>query len=93
MKFKIGDRILVKKQDIDGVWFENETGTIKCIGHHEGLLVEFDEPFEEGHNGDNISENGNCWWVQQYHIDPLFSLGSNKNIKQKIEILCEHLYT
>ena len=63
MSYKIGDRIKVK-YEFDGVDLTDEIGTIIKLGNNNNnqVCVEFDNEFEEGHNGDGIGKSGHCRW-------------------------------
>ena len=51
-KLKVGDRVEAIGV-VDGVNLKGKNGVVKGVVHYDSLpvLVEFDEPFEEGHSG------------------------------------------
>lgn len=82
-KYKIGDIVILENQEIDERFFNYEEGVIEAINTNNGEEIVYLLRF--------VSD-ANSWWVKEYDIECSKNYPV-KNIKEKIENMCKHLYT
>ena len=68
----VGTRVVVKGSYYTLV---SEVGTIVFDdGYNGSLLIQFDDAFEDGHDGNTNKfkgENGKCWWILPKYLKKL----------------------
>lgn len=70
MKYKVGDKVRVKK-DLDGVNLKGKIGKVIAMGDLYDYGIEFDEPIEGGHNCNNKGKWGCCRWGYEGELEPV----------------------
>lgn len=90
MKYKKQDRIITKDFS-EGSNLYNKRGTILDINKEtKEILIEFDI-YMGGHTGGGLGQDGHCYWLTSRYLK--LDDGKPFTIKDKIENMCEYLYT
>lgn len=69
MKYKIGDKVRVKKS-LDGINLKGKIGKVIAMGEHYDYGIEFDKPIAKGHNCDGRGKCGCCRWGYERELEP-----------------------
>lgn len=70
MIFKIGDRI-VCGGEVDGHYStRGERGVVIDDSRNASILIQFDRPIPNAHNGNGRGRNGHCLWVNPDMLEP-----------------------
>lgn len=72
MRYKIGDRVRVKK-DLDGINLKGKIGTIITRGMYYDYGIEFDDPIagDKSHNCNGRGKDGHCRWGDEDELEPV----------------------
>ena len=71
----VGTRVVVKDSYNYNFTLVSEVGTVVFYdGYNGSLLIQFDDAFEDGHDGNTNKfkgENGKCWWILPKYLKKL----------------------